>query len=338
MYKIDEDIKSGQLKHAYLIYGVEDYLRKQYVQKILVALNVETTDMNFELINDAKPDLQKIINAANTAPFFSDRRVVLIEYSGLFNSANDEFAKFLEHIPESTYIIFNETAVRGTVKSFKTLSKIGTAEEFKTPSDKALQSWIGARLKKCGKNMTMDGWNAFYSATCPGIHTKATAKTAFMNNMDNEIEKLINYCWDKDSVTAEDVKTICSPSYKDEIFQMINAIGNKDSATVLRIYNNLMVQKVAPEQILSLITRQFKQLLALDELLDLGYSNTEAAKELNVMPFVVQNYLKMGMLKKFSSEQIKEILKDTAETTLDIRSSKLDRTIGMELLMMKYCQ
>jgi DNA polymerase-3 subunit delta len=90
--------------------------------------------------------------------------------------------------------------------------------------------------------------------------------------------------------------------------------------------------------IMSNIIRQFKHLLALGELLDNGYNPATAAKELNLYPFVVQKYLKMGMLKFFPKEDITSLLDDAASTITEIRSGKMSEKIGVELLMMKYSQ
>ena len=47
MKAIDEDIKSGQFKNVYLLYGDEAYLKKQYKDKLVKALVAEGDTMNF---------------------------------------------------------------------------------------------------------------------------------------------------------------------------------------------------------------------------------------------------------------------------------------------------
>ena len=44
MQRINEDIKSGQLKQIYLLYGEEAYLRKQYRDRLRNALAAEGED------------------------------------------------------------------------------------------------------------------------------------------------------------------------------------------------------------------------------------------------------------------------------------------------------
>ncbi len=332
MSNINADIKSGQLKHVYLIYGEEAYLRKQMTQNLIKALGVDENDMNFTVYKEEKPDPQGVANTIQTVPFLSDKRVTVLYDSGFCASPNDVIADCIKNIPESSYVIFNESSVKKTTGVFKAIQKADGLVECNMPSERDLQIWIVNRAKSYNKNMTNGAWQAFSEATYSNKDIRN------MEYMNNEIEKIISYCWDKDTITEEDVLAIASPTYQDHIFDMINAIGNKDSATVLRLYEELLVSKVPPMMIMSNIIRQFKHLLALDELLDNGYNPATAAKELNLYPFVVQKYLKMGMLKFFSKEDITSLLDDAASTITEIRSGKMSEKIGVELLMMKYSQ
>ena len=47
MKTIDEDIKTGQYKKVYLLYGEEKYLIRQYRDKLVKALSTEGDTMNF---------------------------------------------------------------------------------------------------------------------------------------------------------------------------------------------------------------------------------------------------------------------------------------------------
>ena len=47
MKNIQEDIKSGNFKPAYLLYGTEAYLKQQYKHNLVKALNPDGDTMNF---------------------------------------------------------------------------------------------------------------------------------------------------------------------------------------------------------------------------------------------------------------------------------------------------
>ena len=84
MRTIDEDIKTGQFKQIYLLYGNEAYLKKQYKDKLKKAMADAEDTMNFSAFEGKDINVKEVIDLAETLPFFAERRVILIENSGFF--------------------------------------------------------------------------------------------------------------------------------------------------------------------------------------------------------------------------------------------------------------
>ena len=84
MQRINEDIKNGNFKQIYLLYGTEAYLKKQYKDKLKNAMAAPDDDMNFTTFEGKNINPKEVIDLAETLPFFADRRVILIEDSGFF--------------------------------------------------------------------------------------------------------------------------------------------------------------------------------------------------------------------------------------------------------------
>ena len=84
MQQLLEDIKSGQLKQAYLLYGEEAYLRLQYRDRLKNALADPADTMNFHRFEGKSIAPAELIDLAETMPFFAQRRVILVENSGFF--------------------------------------------------------------------------------------------------------------------------------------------------------------------------------------------------------------------------------------------------------------
>ena len=96
MKTIDEDIRSGNLKQIYLLYGTEDYLKRQYRDKLKNALTAAGEDsgmggmlsggdgdMNFNRFEGKDINPKQVIDLAETLPFFAERRVIRIWHSPL---------------------------------------------------------------------------------------------------------------------------------------------------------------------------------------------------------------------------------------------------------------
>ena len=85
MQRLNEDIKTGQLKNLYLLYGEEAYLRRQYRDRLKTAIIGEDT-MNYHYFEGKDISVGEIIDLAETMPFFADRRLIVLENSNLFKS------------------------------------------------------------------------------------------------------------------------------------------------------------------------------------------------------------------------------------------------------------
>ena len=70
MKSILEDIKTQNFKQAYLLYGEEAYLKHQYKNKLKNALLPEDDTMNFSRFEGKGTEIPKVIDLAETMPFF----------------------------------------------------------------------------------------------------------------------------------------------------------------------------------------------------------------------------------------------------------------------------
>ena len=84
MKSIIEDIKNQEFKHVYLFCGEEDYLKKQYRDKLCAAWGAGEHTMNFSAFRGKGQQPGEIIDLGETMPFLSDRRVILLEDTGFF--------------------------------------------------------------------------------------------------------------------------------------------------------------------------------------------------------------------------------------------------------------
>ena len=87
MKSIDEDIKNGTFRTAYLLYGEEAYLKKTYRDKLKKALSTDGDTMNFAGFQGKDVAVNEVIDLSETLPFFAEHRLILIEDSGLFKGS-----------------------------------------------------------------------------------------------------------------------------------------------------------------------------------------------------------------------------------------------------------
>ena len=108
---LQEDIKTGKFKNAYLLFGEEAYLKIQYKEKLIHALNPDDDTMNFTKYEGKGIEVREMIDLCETMPFFADHRVVLVENSGFFKNKCDELADYMKTLPDYLRLVFVEEEV-----------------------------------------------------------------------------------------------------------------------------------------------------------------------------------------------------------------------------------
>ncbi len=322
MKTIVAHIKEGKFSPVYLLYGQEDYLRLLYRDKLREAILPPEDTMNYSYFEGKDIDLGEVESIADTVPFFSEQRLILIENSGLFKKQND-FADYLKTMPDTTKIIFVEAEVDKRNKLFKAVKKLGTVAELNGLPEKDLKVWAAAYLKKNGKNITEQ--NLLYFFQKVGVD---------MKSLENEMDKLIAYSMDETIITREMLDEVCVEQTEGKIFQMIDAIGMKDQDQALRLYYDLLEVREKPMSILFLIIRHFTILNQLKDLSRLGLAAGEVASKVGIPPFTVRKY--QSQVKNFKGKEIIRNLERCAQVEQEIKTGLLLDQIGVELLIVEF--
>ena len=117
---------------------------------------------------------------------------------------------------------------------------------------------------------------------------------------------------------------------------MVDAVAAGNQQKALDLYYELLALKEPPMRILYLLARQFNGILQVKESLMRGNANAQIAREMGVAPFIVGKYASQA--KYFESAQIKEALRDFAETEEAVKTGKIEDKLGVELMIIKYSQ
>ncbi len=323
MGRIDEDIKSGQMNHIYLLYGEESYLRKQYKERLKKALSPEDDSMNYSYFEGKDISAGEVIDLAETMPFLSDKRTIMIENSPFFKSEGEKIAEYLNAVPDTTYFVFVEESVDKRSKLYKSITKNGCVVELNGLSEDKIVTWILGILKRDNKKITQNTMEYLLSK----IGTD-------MENIRSEVEKLICYCCEREVITKEDIDAVCVSQVTNQIFDMLDAMANKRQKTALQLYYNLLALKEPPMRILYLIGRQFNLLLQARLLKQKGFGDRAIAEKIGVPPFAATKYLNQAS--KFKLEDLRKAVDECVEADEAVKSGNRNDRLSVELLIIKY--
>lgn len=322
MKNIQEDIKKQDFKSVYLLYGAEEYLKKQYRDKLLNALNPEGDTMNVSRFEGKDTDVKEVISIAETMPFFAERRIILLEDTGFFKKQSPDLAEYLGELPDYLCMIFVESEVDKRNRLYKAVKAAGRDVEFKTQDERTLMLWVLSILKKEGRQITQKDMELFLSRTGTD-----------MSNIEKELEKLICYTMGSNVITAQDIEEVCSNQITGKIFAMVQAVSEQNQKRALQLYYDLLALREPAMRILYLLARQFNQLMQVKELQNRGCNTKEIAEKTGIQSFVVKNYT--GCTGRYSVKQLREAVEECTRTEQDVKSGKISETLGVELVIVK---
>ena len=322
MRTIKEHIKNQQFKPVYLLYGSEAYLKKLYKDKLVGAILNGSDEMNYTYYNGKGIDTNDVIGTAETLPFFSDKRVILIENSGLFKSQND-LADYIKTMPETTHMIFVEDEVDKRNRLYKAVKDIGYISEMNGMDEQNLKLWAASVLQKDHKKVTGD--------TLSYLFNKVGSD---MENVQTELEKLICYAMDRDVIIIDDIEAVCSTQINSKIFAMVDALAGKQPRKAFELYGDLMALREKPMTILYLITRQFNILLQVKELVAKSADKNTIASKAGIPPFAVAKSI--AQAKNFTVATLREALEYSADLEEQVKTGRMTDAMAVELLIVKY--
>lgn len=315
------------IKNLYLCYGNEDYMKKQYVDNIKKTIIDPAYEMMNVEIHDGKGiTTDQIIDFAETIPFMSERRLMIIKDSGFLKSGKKEestkLAAYIDNLPSSVCIVLMESEIDKRMGLYKKINKNHVAIEFKVPSDRELLDWAKREMIKYNIKMSQDVAQYFIRIVPAG-----------MESIINEIQKLAAYKING-NITKEEIDSLCAKSLDVRIFELVKLVGNKDTKGALEIYSNLLQMKESPIGILAMIARQFRMILKIKYMRQQRHDNQSIANRTGYRSFMITEC--MSQIQHFTFEQLENAIKECLEADENIKTGVMNPELAVELLIIKY--
>jgi len=321
MRRLAGDIKNRTFAPVYLLYGDEDYLVSQYRNRLFSAAAGDDT-MNTLSLSGKDLELPKLRDFTDTLPFFADRRVLLLQDTGLFKQASEGFDQWIENLPDTACVIFSEKEVDKRTRLYKAVQKKGYIAELNHPDERMISDWILKKIGAAKLSITRDAFRRFFEICDPS-----------MQMMENELQKLLDFCAEKGSITAEDVDLVVTRSLQNRVFDLISRVSSGHRVESLDIYYDLLALKESPMRILYLIVRQLNQMMVLKAMQREGRSRDQMAAALKLRPFIAGKILEEAS--RFPAERLSEYLREALNLELAVKSGDLQENMSVEMLIFR---
>ncbi len=337
-----KDIKNNSISPMYLFYGQEKYLIKSAVESaVKIIVDDEYRDFNYTVLDAENISVDEVVGAAETMPFFSERKMVVVKNSSYFKSQKtgisvdeeDRLISYFKNPSQSTVLIFLLEDKPDKRKSlYKNFAKNGAVIEFGTLDKRTFPKWVLKTLNASGKKVQPRVLDNMIADT--GYLEYGSSKRLY--DVINELNQLISYVGDREEITQEDLAAIWKKSIEKSVFDMTDSLGSMNMEESFKIFNKLIYEGEPPVKIMVMITRHYRNLFKIKEYDERGYSPSAMASKLKLPPFILKKQLMQT--KRLSKEDLSWKLRECLNAEYSLKTGEVDAKIGVELLMMKLCR
>lgn len=332
------DIKKNELKPVYLFYGNEVFLRDFCVKEIKKTyVDASLESMNYIEMDGKEVQVSEVVNASETLPFMADKKIVIVNDCQWFSSnvkSNEieELIKYLKRPSDTTSLIFivKSDSIDKRKKQVKEIKKLNGMIEFSKIKGKDLTKWISKIFKKNGKMIKENEIKSFIQIT--GYIDNNSNKNLY--DLENEVIKVSNYLGERKQVEQEDIEKILVKSLQNNIFRLVDGIGNKNYNQSIFMFNEMILSNEPPQLIIYMIIRQFRLLIMAKLLQSRGYSIGNISKKMGVPNFVARKLISQS--NNFNIDELKEGLKKCLESDKKIKKGEMDSKLAVEVLIMSF--
>ena len=329
LQQLKQDLARDTIGTLYVFYGEEVFLRDAYLEQLKTKLLPAGAEaFNLHVFQGKDLETWALSDAVNAFPMMAQRTMVLVYDYDLYKneSRRDALMTLLEDLPDYVCLIFlydlMEYKAGGNTKLGKLVKKKATIVQFHPQNQSDLNAWIRRRFHTFHKEI--DNATAEYlTFLCGGL----------MTGLASEIDKIGAYA-PGDHITKADMDAVVDPVLDARVFQMTDAISERNFSRASEILSDLYRMNTEPIVILAVLGRHLRQLWSARLVLErrMGQGELAALWEMK-SPWQARKL--MDAARRFDLPWCRRAVKRCAETDLSMKSSGLDNQALLTALLLQ---
>jgi DNA polymerase-3 subunit delta len=314
---------------VYLLFGDEPYLIDESLSLIKQkTLEEGITDFNFNSFHAKEDKISDVLDCAEMLPMMSPFRLVVLKNIDLLKESDwKQLNRYLQNPVEScVFVLIAYGKIDKRKKFVKLIAENGVAAELKRPYENQMAPWVEYIAAQYDLQLDRDAVFMFLRWVGNNLY-----------EVKNELLKLKQFLGESHSqVTVNDVVKIVSHSKVDSLFDLTDAIAEKDSVRALLILRQLFELGQSEIGILSLILRHIRVLATIRENHLLGVRGQNLISKAGVPSFFFKKYFQQSQ--KWSHQSFYNLMKLVALTEKSLKTSPISSNIWLESFIIQSCQ
>lgn len=333
----------------HVFHGEDEFGKSEAIAALRQGISEDPSllDLNLSQLDGRSASSTEIMHHCDVPPFLGDYRLVIV--SGLLArlaggaSAKTEdgddappgagsemmawLLRYLPTVPETTHLILNESKQLPARHPVLTLAASHKQQievrAFTAPSLKKgeLGRWVEQRAK--AKGARLEAGVADELATFIGTDLRV---------IDSELEKLSLHAGSR-AITHADVRLMVPYAQQANIFNMVDALGNRQTQQAFRLLSQLHNEGAHPLYLLTMIVRQYRILLQVKELARQGLGQDAIAQQLGLHTFPTGKA--MAQAQRYTEQQLASIYDRLLDTDVAIKTGRMEALLALNLLVVE---
>lgn len=278
---IIKDWKQKKFKSLYWLEGDEDFFIDQvtnYAEHHL--LDESEKGFNLSILYGKETSWSAVINACRRYPMFAERQVVVLKEAQAMKDIL-KLEAYIDKPLESTIFVVahKQGKIDGRSKMAKLIKERGVLLSTKKMYDNQLPGWVEAYVSGLGRAISQKAGILLVDHIGNDL-----------SRMANEIEKLLVNLPEGKKIDENDIEKYVGISKEYNVFELQNAIGQKDMGKVMKIIQYFAANpKAGPIQMV--LPALYNFFAKMSQLFGVKGGEKEIAAALGVHPFFVKDYM-----------------------------------------------
>ena len=310
------------MKVVYKLYhGQSEFLSLESVHKYIDMLRSEQ-ELKLEILNADTISPNQLIDILSSQDLFSSTRIILFKRLYRNKQKDEFFTEFVSLVKtgkiKDLLIFWEDQKIKSNTKYYKFFSETKAIEESPKLDKRSFFSWLKNKIKEMELEINEDA-----------IKVLAERINYDPERCTNELRKL-KLTVENSTITLPDVESLVSDTLENDIWNLIDAINQKDSIQSSTILERLMAQNIDSNYIISMLARNLRLITLTKYLLEESGTTGNIAKRLKVPPFTVPSLINSS--KKYSKAKIRTLYSKMSNLDYQIKKGLIDPDLGITLL------
>lgn len=310
-------------KNFYLFYGEDKAVLNKEIDNLKKSLLINEDDIIYYDIEN----IYDIIDEAQTVSMFSLNKFIIIDSLSYLSDKKDNkdiklLEDYFEHYNPNSYLVFvsNKDSIDTKKKLVKLISSKGISKKVEA-SDEYLNKYIKDYLSS--NNYIMNNLDITYFMTRVGNN---------INNITNELDKLMLYKEKDKAITREDITKLTIENIDNPVYDLVGFILKNENKKAIELYNNFMQNGMDASSLIPVIASQIRLLFQVKRLYNQGKTNDEIAKTLEFKSVYRVKYL-LSDSYYYTEEDLLKYLSHLADLDKNIKLGLVDPRVSLELFI-----